>query len=149
MQLFDDFNEAMLNTSLTIIEQGSDDRFVWADVAIEGAQLTITPEMAKLLLSRYPSLAFHTCKNTRFGDCLPGALLPHTLEHLIIDLLVERHPGEVFAGNTQWITREEQTMRIRISLPQGGDPAPVVAAFSEALLQLNGIIAERARQNGK
>ena len=139
----------MQNSSLKIINQGSDDRFAWADVVIEGTQLTITPEATELLLQRYPSIAQHACKPSLFKNHLPGALLPHTMEHLAIDLLVASYPGEVFAGNTQWLSREEQTMRIRISLAKDGNSAPVLAAFSEALLQLNGLIAEKTRQNGQ
>jgi len=71
------------------------------------------------------------------------------LEHLVIDLLVARYPGEIFAGNTRWLEREEQSMRVRISLPKKGGATPVLEAFSEALLQLNRLMAEKTRQNGQ
>jgi len=136
----------MKNSNLILINQGSDARSAWADVAIRGARLVVSPELAGRLLERYPSLALHACKTSSFGDRLVGALLPHALEHLAIDLLVAKHPGEVFAGNTRWLRREEQTMRIRISLPKEGGSAPVERAFSEALLQLNGLMADIPRQ---
>ena len=77
-----------------------------------------------------------------------GALLPHALEHLAIDLLVEGHPGETFAGNTRWIERDERIMRVRISLPADGSTAPVHEALSNALLQLNKLLATSQRQTG-
>jgi len=83
-----------------------------------------------------------------FGKHLPGALLPHALEHLAIDLLVETFPGETFAGNTCWLEREEQTMRVRISLPKEGSPTPVFQAFSGALVLLNGFLSNDSRQIG-
>ena len=131
---------------------------------MSGSELTVSAELAERLLERYPSLALHACKSAGctaphassakpgprlFGDHLPGALLPHALEHLAIDLLVAAYPGEAFAGNTCWLMREEQTMRVRISLPKTGDSAPVNAALSEALLQLNGLMAEKPRQIGQ
>jgi len=72
-----------------------------------------------------------------FGEHLPGALLPHALEHLAIDLLVVRFPDETFAGNTCWLEREEQIMRVRISLPKEAGPAPVSQALLDAAALLN------------
>ena len=136
----------MQNDSLVFINQGCDNRSIWADVAICGTQLTVSPEAAECLLERYPTLASHVCKTKLFGDHLPGALLPHALEHLTIDLLVAARPGEIFAGNTHWLERKEQTMRVHISLPKEGGFTLVNEALSEALLQLNEILAENSRQ---
>jgi len=135
--------------SLKFIKQGSDARSAWVDVAIYGAQPTVTQEVAELLLQQRPSLALHACKPGTFGEHLPGALLPHALEHLAIDLLVERSPGESFAGNTCWFEREEQIMRVRISLPKDGSSTLVYEALSDALIQLNGILGNNSRQTGQ
>ncbi|MDR1089135.1 MAG: hypothetical protein LBL23_07710 [Coriobacteriales bacterium] len=132
---------------LKILRCGSDDHFAWADLAILGTQPVVTPELANLLLEHYPSLAQHACKNAgsgaraqaqdvpaTFGDRLTGALLPHAAEHLAIELLVRAYPGQVFAGNTRWISREKQQMRVRIS-------SPSQAALLEAIEVLNGLLA--------
>jgi len=126
---------------LKIIDKGSDTRSVWADVAIGGVQLVVDQGVAERLLAQFPSLSQHACKTGTFGDHLPGALLPHALEHLTIDLLVARHPGETFAGNTCWLEREEHIMRVRISLPKRVSSHAVEAALSEALLQFNEILS--------
>jgi len=97
--------------------------------------------VAELLLLHHPSLALHACKPATFGEHLPGALLPHALEHLAIDLLVARFPDETFAGNTCWLEREEQTMRVHISLPKEGGPAPISQALSEAMVLLNEMLS--------
>ncbi len=159
-------NEIQQQT-LEIIERGSDARLAWVDVVVQGAQRTVTPELAAQLLKHYPSLALHTCKSTRrtaaakprkeittqvtgsdtsdtsdtFGDHLVGALLPHALEHLTIELLVQAYPGEVFAGATRWLERSAGTMRVRVSLPTEGGASRIFEAFSEALRQLNRLIA--------
>ena len=165
----------MQPSQLTILEFGNDARSVWADVAILGPQLTVSADVAEKLLAQRPSLAEHTCKSaastrdsatsTRegpqlFKDHLPGALLPHALEHLAIDLLVSALPGETFAGNTHWLEREDCTMqdtmqdtmqgamRVHISLPKGGNATLVYKALSEALLLLNELLQESQRQIG-
>lgn len=130
----------MSSSSLKILDSGSDDRLVWVDVAILGEQLTVTANLAESLCSQYPSISQHTCKTGSFGEHLPGALLPHALEHLVIDLLVKAYPNETFAGNTRWIQRSAQTMRVRLSLPANGDASAVETAFSQALVLLNGLI---------
>jgi hypothetical protein len=137
---------------LIIIEQGSNARFAWVDIAIRASELTVTPELAARLLERYPSLALHACKSragaSTFGERLTGALLPHALEHLTIELLVQAHPGCLFAGNTRWLEREERTMRVRIAAPQGISALNVIETFSEALLQLNEMLALSKGQTG-
>ncbi|MCL2807249.1 MAG: hypothetical protein FWD27_03670 [Coriobacteriia bacterium] len=131
---------------LALLESGSKAGLVWADIAIEGKQLTVLPEVATLLLQHYPSLAQHACKNSLFGERLVGALLPHALEHLVIDLLVAQFPGETFAGNTRWLDKSEQAMRVRISAPKSGNSSLVHEAFSSAILQLNGLLEASSRQ---
>lgn len=97
-----------------------------------------------------------TSKNARgaqslstFGDHILGALLPHAAEHLTIELLVRRYPGQGFAGNTSWLSREEQTMRVRVSLPESGGAEAVLRAFSDAIGQLNKFLSLCQRQNAQ
>jgi len=126
---------------LIFSDTGTNAAYVWADVTITGPQTTVSQELAERLLQQHPCLAQHACKNALFGDRLAGALLPHALEHLAIDLLVAAHPGQVFAGNTCWLEDKENTMRVRISLPEGGSALPVHEALSEALQLLNTLLA--------
>ncbi|MDR1358922.1 MAG: hypothetical protein LBJ48_06175 [Coriobacteriales bacterium] len=170
----------MASGRLKILSCGGDERSAWADIAILGTQPVVSPELAVLLLDHYPNLAEHACKNAQggarvqaqrepatFGDRIIGALLPHAVEHLAIELLVRAYPGQVFAGNTRWISRETQQMRVRISHPaqtalseqratgpdthepQGSTSpgsliplsSPSQAALFEAIELLNGLLA--------
>jgi hypothetical protein len=96
---------------------------VSADLRIVGGQRAVTPALAEVLLQQYPNLAKHSCKSGdtgKFGDKIVGALLPHLIEHLAIELLVRGDilagiGGRVYAGNTTWISHSEQIMRVRVS----------------------------------
>jgi len=138
---------------------------------VEGIQLIVTPELAQQLLSKYPSLARHACKSARspqdkkaagenesqapatpakapvtFGDRLVGALLPHAVEHMTLELLTQAHPGEVFAGATTWVSRKGQCMRVRISRGKTVASEVVLDTLSEATEQLNVFLVSEQRQ---
>jgi len=130
----------MKASGLIILDSGSDAKMAWADVAILGEQLTVTPVVAESLCAQYPSISQHACKTATFGQHLPGALLPHALEHLTIELLVQTYPNETFAGTTRWLERSEQTMQVRVSVPSDGDGAATRRAFSKAIELLNGFV---------
>jgi hypothetical protein len=75
-----------------------------------------------MMLAERPSLAEHACHASgvhRFGAVIVGTTLPHLLEHLTIDLLVEAHPGIQFAGTTSWLDDEAGTMLVRVSAIAG------------------------------
>lgn len=70
-----------------------------------------------------------------------GALLPHAVEHLAIELMVRQFPGQAFAGNTVWVNQTDQIMRVRLSLPRGGQEEAAAGALQEAIRQLNQLLA--------
>lgn len=139
------------STQLKIIDSGSQADCIWADIAIVGTQTTGNQSFRTLLLQQYPSLPQHACKSgsstqhETFGEHLAGALLPHVAEHVAIDILVAKYPGESFAGNTSWIAREDQTMRVRISLTKEEAFEYAVyrshGALSEAIMQINRLLS--------
>ncbi|MCL2882987.1 MAG: hypothetical protein FWF30_00760 [Coriobacteriia bacterium] len=64
----------------------------------------ISPAEASQFLIQRPTLAEHACRQNgvgRFGQKITGCRLPHLLEHLSIDLLVERCACQI-AGNTSY-----------------------------------------------
>jgi hypothetical protein len=83
----------------------------------------VSPRLAASLLAQRPQLAAHACQSgthTRFGECIEGALLAHALEHLAIDLLVERSlSAQPVTGATTWLERETATMQVRLGYATG------------------------------
>ncbi|MCL1879498.1 MAG: hypothetical protein FWF71_02600 [Actinomycetia bacterium] len=78
---------------------------------------------AKELLSRFPHLADHACRQCgygRFGDKIIGASLPHLCEHLAIDLLVSEQLAvgsrQLVAGNTVWLDKGQRLAKVRLRL---------------------------------
>lgn len=143
--------ENRISTQLETANSGNSPDCVWVDIVIKGKQLTVNPSLMELLLQQYPTLPQHACKSgtstkqESFGDHIAGALLPHVVEHICIDILVTECPGQAFAGNTSWIARKDQMMRVRVSLPKGEDHESAVyrvhGALSEAIEQINRLLA--------
>ena len=119
---------------------------VSAAVCVIPQNLRVTESLANTVLSLRPTLAEHICKHRGFGyfgDKLIGTTLPHLVEHLAIDLLVEGNqlgtdcdtelaqradettsrasdkspdsPSKALAGMTTWLDREQGRMLIRLS----------------------------------
>lgn len=86
-------------------------------------------------------------ERSTFGSHIVGALLPHAAEHLAIEIMINSHPGESFAGNTCWLVREEQHMRVRISLGQTGTSSEACDALSQAIELLNGLVSPIPKTN--
>lgn len=146
-------------TRLRLAKRGSRKDCAWAEIVIQGEELVVNPSLAVVLLERYPSLALHACKSGKrsqralqnqkentyhagtFGEYLVGALLPHAVEHLAIELLVTRFSGESFAGNTSWVSRAKKSMKVRVSVPQEGTAEDALEALSDAIVQLNELLA--------
>jgi hypothetical protein len=97
--------------------------------------------LAARILALRPTLAQHACKQRgfgRFGDKIVGSTLPHLVEHVAIDLLVEDGQGPV-AGATTWLDRERGTMTVRLSCKT--TPAEVTyAALNRAVTLVNGLL---------
>lgn len=118
---------------------------------IQGVQLTASPDLAAALLKIRPNLAHHACKSAgtgNFKDRLVGALLPHVVEHVAIDLLVELTDAtQTFAGATTWLDRETNTMCVRVGCTSD-EPSLYFGATEKALEQavhlLNRLLSEVA-----
>ncbi|MDR2106297.1 MAG: hypothetical protein LBP24_02695 [Coriobacteriales bacterium] len=87
--------------SITAFDTGKSS--VHATVRVAPPGLRVSPQLAAEVLALRPTLARHTCKQRGFGlfaDKLVGTTLPHLVEHLAIDLLVERMQGGGTTGTT-------------------------------------------------
>jgi len=79
--------------SLNIIDLTRRQHSVCADIQMLGTERFVSPALAEALIALRPSIVLHACKSAGTGyfkDRLVGATLPHAVEHLAIDLLVER-----------------------------------------------------------
>jgi hypothetical protein len=145
--------------SISIEESNSTDISVSVVVRVTPPYLRVDERLAASVLALRPTLAQHVCKQRglgRFGDKLIGTTLPHLVEHLAIDLLVEEaqeshppaSPPHPRAGNTTWLDREQGLMRIRLSCDgaeqgDGASDAEVTrTAISRAVALVNALLAQ-------
>ena len=123
---------------------------------------TVSPELAKVMLERYPTLAEHACSSHGvrcFGQVIEGTEVAHLVEHLAIDHLVaaSRAVGNdhrAFAGHTSWLDKEQGAMRVTVGVAtaQRGKRDPVdeetleeiQAAIRWAVAQVNEALANRS-----
>jgi len=105
-----------------------------AAVSVEPARARVSAALAAAALEHLPTLAEHACKGHGigcFGEKIVGTTLPHLVEHIAIDLLVQQEAGSV-AGNTTWEDLERESMRVRLLVP---DKSPAAAkATQDALI---------------
>jgi len=119
---------------------------VSAAVFVSPKTLRVSAALAAALLAMRPTLAEHTCKQQGFGyfgDKIVGTTLPHLVEHLAIDLLVEENrqktegktepvsdasqashqeTPQAIAGITRWLDRDQGKMQVKLSCTaQGAD----------------------------
>jgi hypothetical protein len=97
---------------------------VHAVIRVVPASLRVDERLAQAVLALRPTLAQHACKQrgfSFFGDAIIGTTLPHLVEHVAIDLLVEgeSHPRPR-SGITTWLDREQGLMEVRLSCDSGG-----------------------------
>jgi hypothetical protein len=125
---------------------------VSVDLRIIGEPRVVTPELAAILLKQYPNLAKHACKSGKpasrnnpqgnlFGSKISGAMLPHLVEHLAIELLVQADNPQTprpYAGATSWLSHTNSTMRVRVSYY---DPDKTTSAILNAVSQINKLVA--------
>jgi hypothetical protein len=100
-------------------------------IAARPPSLRVSKRLGHALLTARPQLAEHACQDRglrRFGETLAGSTLPHAVEHLVIDLLVEACPGHVFAGTTTWDDREQGIMQVRVGLAKSAQTRPTSEA---------------------
>lgn len=112
------------------------------DVRVADARLRrTTPEIAARALRARPDLARHACVNPKgrfFGDVIDDTPMPHLLEHLVIDCLVEQSPdeGATYVGTSRWTDARAGRARIEVSLK---DDLAVLRAFNRAVALLEEI----------
>lgn len=118
----------------------------------DGAPRESTPEVARRLAQRLPTLARHACVNERgttFGAVMAHTPLPHVLEHLVIDLQVraEAASSEVaaspdaraasaapYVGTSEWVDEDAGEARVEVSFT---DDVVALRAFRDAARILN------------
>jgi len=131
---------------------------VSAAVCVLPQNLRVSDGLAKTILALRPTLAEHTCKHLGFGyfgDRLVGTTLPHLVEHLAIDYLVEENrrkacdgfvpdgdASQAIAGITRWLDRDLGRMQVRISCTtQGADET--CRAITRAIDVVNHLLGQR------
>jgi len=112
-------------------------------LSVREPDLRLNPSQVLQLLSLRPGLAEHACRQQglgRFGEKVHFASLPHIVEHLLIDRLVEEYGFQV-AGNTRWQNRATGSARVTVQTltteaPTSEHPRhPLQARFDQLLQQ--------------
>lgn len=100
------------------------DRLVCLVHVLPGFRYT-NPTIADMACREFPHLRRHTCVNSSgatFGDVIERTSMPHLLEHVTIDELVDSsrsmqakdsHPF-TFAGTTEWVDESNGIACVRI-----------------------------------
>lgn len=95
-------------------------------------------DIARRAVGFFPHLPKHACVNdegTRFGAVMDHTDLPHLLEHMVIDLQVQRSDTDkVFTGVTRWTDREAGVATIEMSY---SDDLVALRAFRDAVDMIN------------
>ena len=90
-----------------------------------------------------PNLPRHACVNSvgsTFGSVMDNTSLPHLLEHVIIDMLVESSDdmAATYVGTSRWTCERQGKARIQVSMD---DDLAVLRAFKCALAFVNDIVS--------
>jgi hypothetical protein len=115
-----------------------------ATIRVTPPGLRVSERLAATVLACRPTLAQHVCKQRgigRFADKLVGTTLPHLVEHIAIDLLVEEDPSRPQAGTTTWLERKQGRMIVRLSCDPATAPG-VHGAMIRAVALVNALSAE-------
>ena len=117
------------------------DRIVAAVRVADPGRADTTPALAAVAAARRPNLPIHTCVNGEgptFGAVMAHTPLPHLLEHVVVDLQVERCPdaNRVFTGATRWTDRRAGRARVEVSY---ADDLVALAAFRDAVALVNSL----------
>jgi hypothetical protein len=144
--------------ALTLRELRVSDTSVTAVIETDPPGMRVDERLAEAAFALRPTLAQHVCRQQGFGyfeDTIKGTTLPHLVEHLAIDLLVEeeQRSGDAVcpvAGITAWLEREQGLMKVTISpVVPGGEGATtlssdtadtVCAAIRRAIALVNGLL---------
>ena len=101
-----------------------------------------TPAIARRALQERPNLARHACVNSTgrtFGVVIEDTPLPHLLEHVAIDMLVESagDAHATFVGTSAWIDEPRGLARVQVSMH---DDLAVLASFNRAIDFVNKVV---------
>ena len=107
-----------------------------------------TPDIARRLIERVPTLPQHDCVNEQgptFGDVMAHTPIPHVLEHLVIDLQTRkaaqspdpRMQARVFRGTTEWVNISEGRAKIELDY---ADDLVVLKALTDSVDILNDVL---------
>ena len=115
------------------------DRIVAMVRVVDPRDALTTPQLARAVVARRPSLPHHACVNGEgptFGAVLEHTPLPHLLEHVVVDLQVECCPDadRVFTGATRWTDRRVGLACVEVSY---ADDLAALAAFRDAVALIN------------
>jgi len=140
-----------VSACLKLIVITQQNKSVCADIEIVGEPRVVSQTLASSLITLRPQIVHHACRSggtKLFGDSIVGALLPHAVEHIAIDLLVElfSHPTPLmFAGATTWLDHDAARMRVRVGCTNDSPPkyfAATEAALIEAVHLINRLLME-------
>jgi hypothetical protein len=113
---------------------------VFCFVCIPDPQRRMTDaNIAQKVRAWRPHIDDHACVNpcgSSFGAVIEKTSIPHLLEHMVIDLMIERSsdPNALFTGVTTWADRDRGIARIEVSFT---DDLDVLRAFCDATSFLN------------
>ncbi len=117
---------------------------VQCDVVVRSDSFCISDSSLNVLITLLPTLPYHACASGGVGvfrDKMRESSLPHLAEHVAIDLLVKTYSAEGvgFAGNTVWLDKSRNLMRIRVSYQ---DAKVTKAALLAAVNLINQVSSE-------
>ena len=114
------------------------DRMVCQVRVTDPAFANTNSRIARRARALFPHLPEHACVNdegTRFGLVMDHTDLPHLLEHMVIDLQVQRsNSDKVFTGVTRWVDRAAGVASIEMCY---SDDLVALRAFRDAVDMIN------------
>lgn len=122
-----------------------------AAVCVRPPDARVDERLAETILALRPTLGEHACKLNgigRFSDKITGTTLPHLLEHVTIDILVERallatdgSAGGItpISGNTRRYDSDSAVMIVTIS-STNLDHNAAADALADAIALINRLI---------
>ena len=118
------------------------DRIACFVEAPDPARRTPHAGIASAPAPRAPHLPAHACVNEcgdTFGSVMGRTPLPHLLEHVAIDLMVEgaARDDALFTGTTEWVDEARGRARVEVSY---ADDLEALGALTEAARLVNRLV---------
>lgn len=118
------------------------DRIACFVEAPDPARRYTTPAIARAAALSRPHLPAHACVNEAggtFASVMARTSLAHLMEHVAIDLMVERSARDdaLFAGTTDWVDAARGRARIEVSY---ADDLEALGALTEAARIVNRLV---------